>query len=111
MTLEKVISQFLEQAAKARFEGGKYERIVTEFSVTLEKFTEQEALYQTINDHDLMLSQVPVEIGIQIYHRLLELNHTASDLRSFAFYLQLRGPDWDEMADKMLQVADFLDTL
>jgi hypothetical protein len=109
MRLEEAVFQFLDRAKKTNFTGTEYEQIVIAFSQVLEECTDKEDFYPILTNWDIILHELPVEIGMKIYNQLLKVSNTPSDLRSFAFYRQLRGPDWDEIAEKMLDIVKFIE--
>lgn len=50
---------------------------------------------------------LPVDLKRAAYERLLEAGRRSpQDLKNYAWYLQLHGPEWDTYADALLEEAE-----
>lgn len=109
MSLKYYVSKLLElMQVGNQVEHDTYNYYVNIYYLQLNNCTDATEIWNALNeDADYIL---PVTIRIDTYRKLIEIERTPNNLKYFASYLYLHGPDWDIEAAKLLKEAEELDT-
>jgi len=101
-TVKRILDLRQRRSEDEEWEGARSD-LVKAIQANPEPEELEEALAEDIDD------ALPVDLKNRIYEQLLSCGgRTAPRLRAYAWHLQLHGPDWDDLACRLLKKADSL---
>lgn len=107
MSLKEVANELTQLSQSTDVNQADWENTKQKYNEALQETNDAQVLRDIIQE-DVMM-ELAIESRIATHERLLSIERLPEDLRDFAYYLQLHGPDWDDKAADLIAEADKLE--
>ncbi len=105
-TLMDIVQSILNLRIEKNTSEEMWEMLQNRYINELTKCTDSDELRQILSLNLDKLMDLPIDVVIQTYEKYLTYERDARTIRSYATYLLLFGPDWDEYAQTLLNEID-----